>query len=96
MDRDFQFHENGGLVGLLCDRALSKACSLTAARSTWNDILTQTYPQMYMLYKNILKFLLLSMNVTFKAVSYVLKEESASHTLFLSENTQDRQEDCVL
>lgn len=97
MDTDFQLQENGGLVGLPCDRALSKACSLTAARSTWNDILTQTYPQMYMLYKNTLKFLLLSMNMTFKAVSYVLKEESASYPLlFLSKQTQGRQENNVL
>lgn len=50
-----------------------------------------------MLYKNTLKFLLLSMNITFKAVSYVLKEESASHPLlFLSEHTRARQEDSVL
>lgn len=49
-----------------------------------------------MLYKNILKFLLLSMNMTFKAVSYVLKEESASHTLLLSEHTQGRQDDSAL
>lgn len=50
-----------------------------------------------MLYKNTLKFLLHSMNMTFKAVSYVLKEETASHALlFLSEHIQGRQEDSVL
>lgn len=49
-----------------------------------------------MLYKNILKFLLLSMNMTFKAVSYVLKEESASRTLLLSEHTQGRQDNSAL
>lgn len=96
MDTDFQLQENRGLVGLPCDRALSKACSLTAARSTWNGILTQTYPQMYMLYKNTLKFLLLSMNMTFKAVSYAFKEESASHAMsFLSEHSQDRKIVCL-
>lgn len=34
VDADFQLQENRGLVGLPCDRALSKAWSLTAARST--------------------------------------------------------------
>lgn len=98
MDTDFRLQEKGGLVGLSCDRALSKACSLTEARSTWNDILTQTYPQMYVLYKNTLKFLLLSMNMTFKAASFFSKKNLPHmHTLFsLSEHTRGRQDNSVL
>lgn len=44
------------------------------ARSTWNDILTQIYPQMYTFYKNTFKVFQLSINMTLKTVSYALKK----------------------
>lgn len=93
MDTDLQLQGSRGSVRFPCDKALSKAHSLTAERFTGNDILTQIYPQMYTLYKTTFKFFQLSMNVTFKTVIYALKKTSVSHPLLLlSGNTLERLE----
>lgn len=67
------------------------------ARSTWSDILTQIYPQIYTFYKNTFKVLQLSINMTLKTVSYALKKTSDSRLLLLlSENTLGIQDNCML
>lgn len=66
-----QFQESQISAGL--HRTRSKAHILTSSGSAWNGILTQTYPQMYMLYKTIFKFFQLSINMTFETVTSALK-----------------------